>query len=83
MNFWLVLGFTGQALFASRFIVQWICSERRGESYIPIVFWYLSLAGGAILLIYAISIKDPVFIVGQSTGVIVYLRNLVLISRNK
>jgi len=82
MNFWLILGFTGQLIFALRFIIQWICSERKKESYIPIAFWYCSIIGGLILFIYAISIKDPVFIVGQSMGVIIYTRNLVLI-RNK
>ena len=83
MNFWLAIGFAGQLLFALRFIVQWICSERRKESYIPVGFWYFSLLGGIILLIYAIHIKDPVFILGQSTGVLVYLRNLTLIHRKK
>lgn len=83
MNFWLILGFSGQLLFALRFLVQWVCSERRQESYIPVVFWYFSLGGGVILLLYAIHIKDPVFILGQSTGVVVYLRNLSLIHRKK
>jgi len=79
LNYWLILGFTGQLIFGTRFLIQWICSERKRESYIPVVFWYLSLGGGLILLIYAIHIKDPVFILGQSTGIIVYSRNLVLI----
>ncbi|MCK5215964.1 MAG: lipid-A-disaccharide synthase N-terminal domain-containing protein [Candidatus Omnitrophica bacterium] len=79
LNVWLIVGLAGQLLFAARFIVQWICSERRGESYIPIVFWYLSLAGGVILLVYAISRRDPVFILGQTGGVFVYMRNLHLI----
>tara|TARA_X000000950_G_C13676750_1_gene562253 strand:+ start:380 stop:673 length:294 start_codon:yes stop_codon:yes gene_type:complete len=79
----LLIGFVGQGLFASRFIVQWIYSERKGYSSIPIVFWYLSILGGTGLLIYAIFRKDPVIILGQSFGIFVYLRNLVLIYRNK
>ncbi len=82
MNFWLILGFTGQLIFGLRFVIQWICSERKKESYIPIAFWYCSIVGGIILFIYAVSIKDPVFILGQSMGVIIYTRNLILI-RNK
>ena len=78
----LIIGFTGQALFASRFIFQWILSEKKGESYIPIVFWYLSIFGGIGLLIYAIFRKDPVIISGQVFGLIIYIRNLILIYRN-
>ena len=81
--FFLIIGFAGQGLFASRFIVQWIYSERKGESSIPIIFWYLSIFGGLGLLIYAIFRKDPVIIVGQSFGIFVYLRNLILIYRRK
>ena len=79
----LSIGFIGQGLFASRFIVQWIYSERKGESSIPIIFWYLSIFGGIGLLIYAIFRKDPVIITGQSFGIFVYLRNLYLIYKNK
>ena len=79
MKLWLILGFAGQLTFSARFLIQRICSERKRESYIPIAFWYLSLVGGIILLFYAIHIKDPVFIFGQSTGIIVYSRNLALI----
>ena len=83
MNFWLILGFTGQFFFSLRFLVQWISSEKRKESHIPEVFWYFSLLGGVILLIYAIYKKDPVFILGQGMGVLVYLRNLMLIYSKK
>ena len=76
---WLIIGMAGQILFGLRFLVQWICSEVKKESHIPIVFWYFSISGGMILLVYAIHRKDPVFIVGQSMGIIVYLRNLRLI----
>jgi lipid-A-disaccharide synthase-like uncharacterized protein len=80
---WVAIGFMGQLLFTSRFLVQWIASERRKESYIPLAFWWLSLGGGLTLLSYAIWRQDPVFIVGQSAGLLVYIRNLVLIGRKK
>ena len=83
MNFWICLGLFAQLLFFTRFLIQWIVSERRKESVIPICFWYLSLAGGLILLIYAIHQLDPVFILGQSMGSIVYTRNLILIHKKK
>ena len=82
-TFWLALGFCAQALFASRFIVQWVASEREGRSIIPVSFWFLSLGGGALLLTYAIYRKDPVFILGQSSGVFIYSRNLYLIHRER
>ena len=75
----LVIGFTGQGLFASRFIVQWIYSERVGKSSIPVIFWYLSIFGGIGLLTYAIFRQDPVIIVGQTFGIFIYVRNLFLI----
>jgi lipid-A-disaccharide synthase-like uncharacterized protein len=80
---WVAFGLAGQLLFGSRFIVQWIASERKKVSYIPITFWYLSLSGGIITLIYAIHIRDTVFTVAQAGGLIVYLRNLMLIYRGK
>ena len=79
----LLIGFVGQGLFASRFIVQWIYSEKKGESTIPIIFWYLSIFGGIGLLTYAIFRKDPVIILGQSFGILIYLRNLILIYNKK
>ena len=75
----LCIGFIGQGLFASRFIIQWIYSEKIGKSAIPIVFWYLSIFGGLGLLTYAIFRKDPVIILGQTFGIFIYLRNLILI----
>ena len=75
----MVIGFLGQALFASRFLLQWFVSETRKESVIPVSFWVLSLCGGAVLLVYAIVRRDPVFIMGQASGLIVYTRNLMLI----
>ncbi len=75
-SLWIVIGFAGQALFFSRFLVQWLVSERRGESVVPKAFWFLSIGGGLLLLTYAIYRRDPVFIAGQSIGLFVYLRNL-------
>ena len=80
---WLAVGFAGQAFFFSRFFVQWLASERRKESVVPRVFWFLSLGGGLMLLSYAIHRRDPVFIVGQSTGVLIYGRNLWFIYGRK
>jgi len=79
----LIIGFLGQGLFASRFVFQWIYSEKKGESTIPIIFWYLSIFGGIGLLTYAISRKDPVIISGQLFGIFIYLRNLILIYKKK
>ncbi|MFZ0943550.1 MAG: lipid-A-disaccharide synthase N-terminal domain-containing protein [Syntrophobacteraceae bacterium] len=80
-NYLLVLGFCGQGLFFGRFLVQWIASERQRKSVVPIAFWYFSIGGGGLLLIYALLKKDPVFILGQGGGLIIYLRNLYLIHR--
>lgn len=77
----LALGFLGQACFSMRFLVQWIASERKKESVVPIYFWYFSLGGGLTLLTYAALRQDPVFIVGQAAGLFVYARNLYLIWR--
>ena len=79
----LVIGFSGQGLFASRFVIQWIYSEKKGESYIPVIFWYLSIFGGIGLLTYALFRKDPVIIIGQLFGIFIYLRNLILIYKKK
>lgn len=76
-------GLLGQACFSMRFLVQWIASERRKESVVPIYFWYFSVGGGLTLLIYAILRMDPVFIVGQGTGLVIYSRNLYLIWRRR
>ncbi len=78
---WIAIGFLGQGLFFGRWLVQWIVSERKAESQMPIAFWYLSLVGGLITLAYAIYRRDPVFIAGQSMGALVYVRNLMLIHR--
>lgn len=78
-----IVGFAGQAVFTSRFIVQWIASERARKSIIPVAFWYLSVLGSMILLSYAFYIKDPVFILGQLFGFVVYIRNLYLIKTHQ
>jgi lipid-A-disaccharide synthase-like uncharacterized protein len=78
-----LLGLLGQALFFSRFLVQWIASEKNGRSVVPLSFWYLSIGGGGLLLIYALWRKDPVITLGQAVGLFVYARNLMLIHRRK
>jgi len=80
---WLAIGLLGQGIFSARFIVQWLVSEKEKRSVIPVVFWYLSLLGGITLLFYSIYKRDPVFILGQSTGVLIYSRNLFLIQRER
>ena len=79
----IVIGFGGQALFATRFIIQWLSSENAGRSVIPVAFWYFSITGGLVLLTYAIWRQDPVIIAGQSVGVFIYARNLYFISKEK
>ena len=76
LDWWLALGFLAQGLFTARFLVQWIASERAGRSVVPIAFWFFSIGGGALLLVYALYRRDPVFIAGQAFGVFVYARNL-------
>jgi lipid-A-disaccharide synthase-like uncharacterized protein len=80
---WIALGFIAQFLFTMRFLVQWIASERAGRSVMPIAFWFFSLGGGALLLLYAIHREDPVFIAGQALGLAIYVRNLMLISKER
>ena len=79
---WVILGFVAQAFFTMRFVVQWIASERARQSVIPIAFWFFSIGGGVLLLIYALYRRDPVFIAGQGLGLIVYIRNLYFILLN-
>jgi lipid-A-disaccharide synthase-like uncharacterized protein len=76
---WLAVGFLGQAMFSGRFVVQWIASEKKKASVIPVAFWWLSIGGGTALLAYAIHRKDPVFILGQAAGLLVYGRNLAFL----
>ena len=76
---WLAVGLLGQLMFTARFIVQWIASERAGRSVVPVLFWYFSLIGGAVVLVYGIHKLEPVIILGQLPGVVIYSRNLWLI----
>ena len=78
---WMIIGFVGQGFFSARFIVQWIMSEIKKQSIIPIGFWYFSLSGGVTLFAYALYKEDPVFIVGQGAGLLIYSRNLYLIRK--
>ena len=80
---WLIIGFLGQGVFSARFLVQWLASEKKKQSTVPVAFWWLSLVGSLVVLAYAIHRKDPVFIVGQSLGFIIYTRNLQLIFSHK
>ena len=75
-KYWLTLGFVAQGVFTARFVVQWLASERAGRSVIPLAFWFLSIGGSTLLLVYAVHRRDPVFILGQGAGVGIYLRNL-------
>lgn len=78
---WLAVGFLGQACFGLRILCQWVASERRGESVLPVYFWYFSLLGGVTLFLYAAHRLDPVFMLGEGAGVFIYIRNLVLVRR--
>jgi lipid-A-disaccharide synthase-like uncharacterized protein len=82
-DWWVILGFVAQLMFTGRFLVQWIESERQGRSVVPIAFWFFSIAGGLLLLAYAMYRRDPVFIAGQAFGVFVYVRNLYLIMKER
>jgi lipid-A-disaccharide synthase-like uncharacterized protein len=80
---WVLFGFLAQAMFTGRFLVQWIASERERKSVMPTAFWYFSMAGGVMLLAYAVYRQDPVFIMGQALGVLIYTRNIWLIHRER
>jgi lipid-A-disaccharide synthase-like uncharacterized protein len=82
-NYWVALGFFAQALFFTRFLVQWIASERAGKSVVPTAFWYFSIGGSLLLLSYALHKRDPVFILGQSIGSFIYVRNIILVRRSE
>jgi lipid-A-disaccharide synthase-like uncharacterized protein len=81
LDWWVLLGFVAQAFFTMRFVVQWLASEKVGKSVIPLAFWWFSIGGGLLLLVYALYRRDPVFILGQGFGVFVYLRNLQFVLR--
>ncbi len=81
-NVWLAIGLTGQAAYGTRFLIQWIASEKRGRSVIPVHFWYWSVVAAVLLLLYAIYRRDPVFIVGEIGAGLIYVRNLMLIRQS-
>jgi lipid-A-disaccharide synthase-like uncharacterized protein len=83
LDWGILIGYVAQSLFAMRFVVQWIASERAGKSVVPTAFWVISIGGGLMLLGYALYRKDPVFIIGQATGLFVYLRNLQFVMRGR
>jgi len=82
-KYWMYLGFVGQFFFSARFFVQWLASEKQKKSVVPLSFWYFSILWSSLLLAYAIYKKDPVFIVGQVFGFIVYFRNLQIIFKKE
>ena len=83
LDWWAYIGIIAQALFTGRFVVQWLASEKAGRSVIPFSFWLLSIGGGVLLLVYALYRRDPVFILGQAFGVLIYLRNLSFVLRER
>jgi len=83
LDFWAAFGLLAQLAFTARFVVQWLASERAGRSIVPLAFWYLSLGSSTGLLVYAVVRADPIFILGQSLGSVIYLRNLTLIYRER
>jgi lipid-A-disaccharide synthase-like uncharacterized protein len=83
LDWWVLLGFVAQIMFTLRFAVQWLASERAGHSVVPMAFWVFSIAGGLLLLVYALYRRDPVFIAGQAFGVFVYVRNLQFVLRDR
>jgi lipid-A-disaccharide synthase-like uncharacterized protein len=83
LDFWLVFGIAAQLLFTARFVVQWVVSEKLGKSVVPLAFWFLSMGGGVMLLIYGLVRREPIIIMGQALAVFIYMRNLMLIFRNK
>jgi lipid-A-disaccharide synthase-like uncharacterized protein len=82
-DFWLAFGLAAQLLFTARFLVQWLVSEKAGKSVVPVAFWFLSMGGGIMLLIYGLVRREPIIILGQGLAVFIYLRNIMLIFRPK
>ncbi|MCD0421765.1 lipid-A-disaccharide synthase N-terminal domain-containing protein [Rubrivivax sp. JA1024] len=81
-DFWLAFGLIAQLLFTARFLVQWISSERAGKSVVPMAFWFFSMGGGLMTLIYGIAKREPVIILGQAMATIIYVRNIMLIIKS-
>jgi lipid-A-disaccharide synthase-like uncharacterized protein len=81
-DFWLAFGLVAQLAFAARFLVQWIMSERAGKSVVPMAFWFFSVAGGTMTLIYGLVKREPIIIFGQLLSNVIYVRNIMLIWKN-
>jgi lipid-A-disaccharide synthase-like uncharacterized protein len=82
-DFWLAFGLVAQLFFTARFLVQWISSERAGQSVVPMAFWFFSMGGGLMTLIYGVAKREPVIILGQGLATIIYIRNIMLIVKNR
>jgi lipid-A-disaccharide synthase-like uncharacterized protein len=82
-DFWLAFGLVAQLLFTARFLVQWISSERAGKSVVPMAFWFFSMGGGLMTLVYGLAKREPVIILGQALATIIYVRNIMLILKNR
>ena len=82
LDWWVFLGFVAQGLFTMRFLVQWIASERAGNSVVPMAFWFCSMGGGLMTLVYGIAKREPVIILGQAMATVIYVRNIMLIMKN-
>lgn len=82
-DLWLLLGIFGQLLFGMRFVIQWLASEKAGNSVVPVAFWFFSIGGGLITLVYGLYKREPVIILGQALSIFIYVRNLALIRRNR
>jgi lipid-A-disaccharide synthase-like uncharacterized protein len=82
-DFWLAFGLVAQLLFGARFLVQWVASERAGKSVVPMAFWFFSIGGGFLTLLYGIVKREPIIIIGQLLSNIIYVRNVMLIWKNK
>jgi lipid-A-disaccharide synthase-like uncharacterized protein len=82
-DLWLVFGLLAQLVFTARFLVQWLASEKAGRSVVPMAFWFLSIVGGTMTLVYGIQRREPVIIMGQTLSIFIYIRNVMLIFKNK
>ena len=82
-DFWLAFGLVAQLFFTARFLVQWISSERAGKSVVPMAFWFFSMGGGVMTLIYGIVKREPIIILGQTLATVIYIRNIMLIVKNR
>jgi lipid-A-disaccharide synthase-like uncharacterized protein len=82
-DFWLAFGILAQLFFTARFLVQWISSERAGKSVIPMAFWFFSMGGGLMTLVYGVVKREPIIIIGQALSIVIYVRNIMLIVKER